>query len=156
MIEEQALILSVKGDFAEVQVQRQNSCGSCSAKAGCGSALLSSVFGNKRNSLQVYNPIQAGPGERVVIGLNESPFLKAAFTLYALPLLLMIVGALFGEWLALQAAADNTEPAALSGGLLGLLTGLAWVRRFSRRCSEDARYQAKVLRRAPGVSVHLA
>ncbi len=155
MIEEEAVIVSVDGEFAEVQVQRRTACGSCSAKAGCGNALFSSLFGNKRSGLQVLNRIQARPGDRVVIGLREASFLRAAFALYAIPLVAMIGGAISGEWLALRIASASTEPASLIGGLLGLVGGLGWVRLFAHRSSRDPAYQASVLRRARGIQVQL-
>lgn len=155
MIEQEAVVVSVEGEFAAVRVQRQTACGSCSAKAGCGSAIFSSLFGNKRTDLRVLNRIEARPGDRVVIGLREAPFLRAAFALYTIPLLTMIGGAILGEWLALRAASASTEPASLIGGLLGLAGGLAWVRWFSRRSSQDTAYQATMLRRAGGIPVSL-
>ncbi len=155
MIEQEALIVSVHDEFAEVQVQRQTACGNCSAKAGCGNSLFSSLFGNKRSVLRALNRIEARPGERVVIGLREAPFLRAAFALYAIPLMGLIGGAVAGEWLALRAASVSTEPASLIGGLLGLVGGLGWVRMFARRRSRDPAYQARVLRRAGGIQVRL-
>ncbi len=155
MIEETARIVSVDGDLAEVETQRRNACGSCDAKTGCGTSLLASVYGRRRCLIKVLNPIQARPGEQVVIGLNEGPFLRAAFALYAVPLLAMIVGALFGEWLALRSAAEDTELASLLGGLLGLTLGLGWLRVFARRTDRDARYRAVVLRKAAAHSLHV-
>ncbi len=155
MIEEQAVIVSVDGDFAEVRVQRQTACGGCGAKTGCGNALFSSLFGNKRSVPRVLNRIQARPGDRVVIGLREAPFLRTAFTLYVIPLVAMIGGAISGEWLALRTASESTEPASLICGLLGLVGGLGWVRLFAHRSSRDPAYQASVLRRARGIPVRL-
>jgi sigma-E factor negative regulatory protein RseC len=148
MIEETVQVVAIHGELAEVQTQRRAACGSCEAKAGCGSSLLASVFGNRRTRITVLNPIQARPGDRVVIGLQEGSFLRAAFALYAVPLLAMLGGAVFGEWLALRSAAENTELAGLWSGLLGLILGLGWVWRFSRRTGRDARYRAVVLRKA--------
>ena len=155
MIEESARVVSVDGDLAEVETQRRNACGGCDAKAGCGSALLANVFGNRRSRIRVLNPIQARPGDQVVIGLDEGPFLRAAFALYAVPLLTMIGGALFGEWLGLRAAAEDTELAGLLGGLLGLILGLGWLRRFARRTDRDARYRAVVLRKSAPASLQV-
>jgi sigma-E factor negative regulatory protein RseC len=148
VIEETALVVSVSEDLAEVETQRRHACGSCDVKAGCGTSLLANVFGNRRTRIQVLNRIQARPGDQVIIGLDEGPFLRAAFALYAVPLLAMIGGALLGEWLALRSATANTEPASLLGGLLGFLLGLGWLRLFARRSRRDVRYRAVVLRKA--------
>ena len=148
MIEETAVIVKTTGEFAEVETQRSTACGSCSAKTGCGTSLLATVFGKRRSLIKVMNPIQAQPGDRVVIGLDEAPFLRAAFSLYLVPILGMMGGALLGEWLATRTAAESTELASLLGGVSGLALGLGWLKWFSRSTSSDARYQAVVLRKA--------
>lgn len=148
MIEETATVISVEGETAEVETQRRSSCGGCEAKAGCGTSLIASVFGKRRSLIRVSNPIQAQPGEQVVIGLSEGPFLRAAMAVYLVPLLAMIGGAIVAEWLAIQSASTTTELASLIGGLLGLGAGLAWLYRFSRKQQGEGAYRAVVLRRA--------
>ena len=148
MIEQTALVVAVDGELAEVETQRLSACGDCSAKSGCGSAMFAGLFGKRRSRLRVSNRIQARPGERVVIGLRERPFLRAAFALYATPLLAMIGGALAGEWLAQRSASAAVELGALVGGLLGLIAGLGWLRRFARRSQDHVDYRPVVLRRA--------
>ncbi len=157
MIEQTALVLAVDGELAEVEAQRLSACGDCTAKSGCGSALFAGLFGKRRSRLRVLNRIQARPGERVVIGLRERPFLRAAFALYATPLLAMIGGALVGEWLAQRSASAAVDIGVLVGGLLGLIAGLRWLRRFARRSRNDMDYRPVVLRRASndGVFVQL-
>ena len=157
MIEQTALVLAVDGELAEVEIQRLSACGDCSAKSGCGSALFAGMFGKRRSRLRVLNRIQARPGERVVIGLRERPFLRAAFALYTTPLLAMIGGALVGEWLAQRSASAGVEVGALIGGLLGLIAGFGWLRRFARRSFNDTDYRPVVLRRVgtDGVFVQL-
>ena len=155
MIEENALLVSVHGDLAEVEIQRSAACGECSAKNGCGSTVFSSLFGKRRTRIQVLNRIQARPGEKVVIGLHEAPFLRAAFALYAAPLLAMIGGAIVGEWLAQRSAAGSLELGSLIGGLLGLLAGFGWLRRFARRSQSDTNYRAMVLRMAGGGGLYV-
>jgi sigma-E factor negative regulatory protein RseC len=155
VIEETALVVSVQGDLAEVRAQRQAACGGCSARGGCGSHIFSSLFGKRSPLLTVYNGIQAAPGERVVIGVRENQFLRAAFALYALPLLALLGGAISGEAVAARLLAGMAELGALAGGLLGLIAGLGWVRRFSRTASQTA-CQAVILRRSSAVGVSVS
>lgn len=148
MIEEQALVTGCDGEFAEVEPQAQSGCGSCAARSACGTGTLASVLGKKRNILRALNPIGAGPGERVVVGLEAEMLTRATLAAYGLPVATLIGGAMagqaFGEWLALGVV----EPFAVGGGLLGLLGGLAWLGGFSRRIAKDRRYQAVILRRS--------
>jgi sigma-E factor negative regulatory protein RseC len=152
VIEETGLVVAVDGELAEVETQRTSACGGCAAKGGCGTSVLAQVFGARPSRVRVHNRIKALPGERVVVGLPEGAFLRAAFALYAVPLLGLFGGALGGEWLAQRAAAATTEPGAVLGGLLGLMAGLLWLRRFSRRADADSPYRAVILRRAAGQS----
>jgi len=152
MIEQNAMVVAVQGELAEVETRRLSACGGCAAKSGCGTSLLAGVFGSRPSRIKVSNPIQAQPGDQVVIGLPEAPFLRAAFALYAVPLLAMIGGGLLGEWLALSSG-SAPELGALVGGLSGLTAGLAWLRRFSYRSQRDAEYRPVVLRRVGGDSV---
>ncbi len=157
MIEQTALVLAVDGELAEVEIRRLSACGDCTAKSGCGSALFAGLFGKRRSRLRVLNRIQARPGERVVIGLQERPFLRAAFALYATPLLAMIGGALVGEWLAQRSASATVDIGVLVGGLLGLIAGFRWLRHFARRSRNDTDYRPVVLRRvgSDGIFVQL-
>jgi sigma-E factor negative regulatory protein RseC len=158
MIEETALVVSVQGALAQVETQRKTSCGSCSARAGCGSHVFSSLFGNRRSLITVHNAIEAAPGDQVVIGLQEAPFMRAAFAIYAVPLLSLIGVAIAGEQLALQTTLLSRELGGLLGGLLGLAAGLYWLSRFSRKIRANEAYQAVILRKsaAHGVSVNLS
>ena len=157
MIEETAVVVAVDGDAAEVETRRRDACGSCDARAGCGSALLAGVFGNRPSRIRVLNRVHAQPGDRVIIGLREGPFLRAAFALYTLPLLTMIGGAVLGEWLARRSDAGSLEIGSLIGAAAGLAAGLLWLRRFAHRSRDSSDYRAVVLRRVPrsGVSVPL-
>jgi sigma-E factor negative regulatory protein RseC len=155
MIEQEATVVAVSGEFAEVEAQRRSACGDCSAKAGCGSALLAGLFGKRPSRLRVLNRIQAQPGDQVVIGMREGAFLRAAVAMYTLPLVAMIAGSIGAQWLAARSGATTTELASLLGGLLGLIAGLGWVRRFARRSARDEAYQAVVLRRSGSARLYV-
>ena len=148
MIEEIAVITRSDGPFAQVETQRNTSCGNCAAKSTCGTSAISKIFGRKVNVIKVLNPINAVVGERVIVGLDESALTKASLLVYIAPLVSLFLFALAGEWLAEKFNLTTTEPAAVMGGLLGLLAGLAWLRYFAVRISQNREYQAVILRRA--------
>ena len=97
VIEEQGSVISGDGDFVVVSVERQSACGSCSAKAGCGTSLLADWFPRRRLTLRLPNTVGAKPGEAVVLGLDEARFQTASLLLYALPLAGLLLGAIAGE-----------------------------------------------------------
>ncbi len=139
MIEQTATVVRTEGPLAWVEAERESSCGQCAARKGCGTAVLANVLGRRSARMRALNPVEARPGERVVIGLEEGALLRGALAVYLLPLLTLIGGAMLG--------APYGDGAAVAGGLGGFLLGLAGVRRFSRRIARDPRYQPVILRR---------
>lgn len=153
MIEESAVVTATDGEFAKVETRRATSCGSCGAKSSCGTSALAKVFGNRSTVVEVLNPIGAVSGDRVIVGLEESALTRASFFFYIVPLLLLLAGGMLGQWIAELADFQSTEPLSILCGLLGLLAGLAWLRRFASRTSRSSAYQAVILRRAGSVHV---
>lgn len=147
MIEERAIVTETHGEFARVETQRATSCGSCEAKSACGTSALAKVLGKRRNLVEVLNPIGAVAGDHVVVGLDESTLTRASFFFYIVPLLLLLSGGIFGQWVAEILSHDSTEPLSIAGGLLGLLVGLVWLRWLASRTLRSSAYQAVILRR---------
>lgn len=148
MIEETARVTSRDGTFARVETRRNTACGHCQAGPVCGTSLLNRFFGHRNVSVRALNPIDAGLGDEVVVGLEESALTRASLWFYLVPVLLLIGFAGIGQWLAESSKFVATEPASVFGGLLGLLIGLAWARYHAARANQDERYQAVILRRA--------
>lgn len=145
MIEESGQVVDIEGEFAWVRSERRSACGGCAAQEGCGTGVVARAFGNRDVTLRVLNRIDAGVGERVVIGLAETGLVRGAFAVYAVPLLTLFAGALCGHWLA-----GGSDAAAIAGAAAGLAAGLAWTRRFGRRTRDDSAFQPVVLRREAG------
>lgn len=140
MIEEHAVVVATEGEFAWLETERKSTCGSCAVRKGCGTGALANVVGKKLTRVVALNGVGAQAGDRVVVGIDEASLVRGSLAVYALPLLALFVGALLGQvWLQ--------EAGAMGGGLAGLLAGLAWLRRFSRRCRTDPRFQPVILRR---------
>lgn len=154
MIEETATVTTSEGEFAQVETQRETACGACSAKSACGTSAVAKLLGDRRASVRVLNPIGARPGERVIVGLDESAMTRASFVFYILPLLSLFLFAALAAWLAEQWGLSSTEPLSILGGLFGLLVGLAWIRFYSARISRQGKNQAVILRHADQFTAH--
>jgi len=109
MLKETAVVVSTTPKQAKVAIVRSEACGSCPAKSMC-----SAASGNI-NVLEVRNPVEAKPGEKVIIELQPEALVRATALLYLLPAVAMVVGATAG-WL--QAGTDL-------GSMFGALAGLA-------------------------------
>jgi len=147
MLEETAQVVRIKGDEVWVETQRRSSCASCSAEKGCGTATLSKVLGNRRNVVRVLSAIPLGVGDQVVIGIREQALVRGSLAVYAVPILLLLLGGLIGELGAEQLIWQNAEFASVTLGISGLIAGLVWLKRFTRRIQNDPNFQPVVLRR---------
>jgi sigma-E factor negative regulatory protein RseC len=148
MIEEMGQVVTVKGALAEVACDRQSGCGGCAVSGTCGTSLLERYLGRRPLPLHAANTIGARPGDRVVVGIPDATLPQAAFVAYLMPLLVMLLGALGGEWLAGLIRSSWSQGLILLGGIIGLGLGFRWSAVFSHRRAQDPRYQAVILRRA--------
>lgn len=147
MLEETARVVAVEEGGVWVETRRRSSCSACSARTGCGAATLAKVLGVRRSRVRALAEPGFKPGDEVVIGIREQALVRGSFAVYAVPLLLLLAGALAGEYIARRGLADSAETASILLGLSGLAAGLWWLRRFTRRVYRDRAYQPVVLRR---------
>lgn len=141
MLETPAIVLKTEAQAALVEADFGGGCGSgMCAKGGCGTAILAQMFSQQpRSPLRVANPIQAGIGERVIVGVEEGSLLRATLLAYLLPLVLFVAGAIAaGRFL-------GGDAASALGGLAGLSLGWIGARILSRR---PRGAQPVILRRA--------
>lgn len=118
MITETGRVVAIKGSKAWVQTIRASACESCSARSGCGQRVLASASNGRANQVLVSNYLDARVGDEVTLAIAESALLSASLLVYALPLLLMVLGAVAGQqWLPAQ------DAGAIAGSLAGLATG---------------------------------
>ena len=150
MLEETAQVVGIDGADIWVETQRRSSCGACSANTACGTSVLASVLGRRRSRVRVLSDIPLKIGDQVVIGIHEQALVRGSLALYAVPIVLLLLGALAGRLGAERLLWGNAEAASVILGIAGLLGGFLWVNRFTRRIRNDQNYQPVVLRRANG------
>lgn len=146
MIEETAFVVAVQGDYALLQTQRRSACQSCSVKQGCGTSVLSRVVGQRSTQLSVINTLSAQVGEEVIIGLEENALVQGSLLVYSLPLVMLLVFALLGEYWA-RSQGLSSEWLVIVSAALGFLLSLLVIRLgfFSSKLSR--RIQPQMLRR---------
>lgn len=129
MIETPARVVRVDGACAWVVSEAPSSCGACGGK-GCGSSVFNRLWHPDNPEFQVDNPIDASPGEAVVVGLPEGALLRASGAAYVVPLAALLLGAGLGQVMGRMSGADGSgELAAALGGLTGLLLAGLWLKR---------------------------
>lgn len=144
MIEEQARVVEVDGDFAVVETQRKSACGHCNAASACGTSLLDKLFAGRASRLRVLRDgHEVSAGEQVIVGLQESAMLQVSFIVYGVPLLCMFLFSLGGLWL--QQLFNLPEWPVVVMAVTGLLAGFGVVRMYARTRARDIRQQAVVV-----------
>ena len=123
MIHETGRVVAIKGNKVWVQTIRASACESCSARSGCGQRVLASASKGRANQILVNNHLGARVGDEVTLAIAESALLSASLLVYAMPLLLMVLGAVAGQqWLPAQ------DVGAIAGSLAGLAIGFGVAR----------------------------
>lgn len=118
MITERGRVIAVRDGQAWVQTIRHSACQSCSARAACGQKVLAGVSQGRANQVLVANTLNAAVGDEVSVAIAESALLRASVLVYALPLLLMVAGAIGGHQLA-----PEVDVYAIAGAAAGLGLG---------------------------------
>ena len=126
MIEQPARVLEVlpatssQPERLRIEVARRSACGGCAHASGCGTAALAGLFGERALRLELPMPEATkppGPGDDIQLGIAPQALLGAAALAYVLPVLLMLLGAGFGEHLAGDALSVPLAALGLGAGL---------------------------------------
>lgn len=78
------VVESVYGDKAVVSLMRHSACGDCGA--------CQMGAENMQRSVEALNPLGAKVGDKVTMEMADETVLQAAFIVYIIPLLILIVG----------------------------------------------------------------
>lgn len=147
MIEEQGRVIAREPGAVWVETLRQSSCGSCSARHGCGQALLQRAgVGSRHGHIRVLSEEPLTIGEQVLIGVPEQALLRSSLLVYLLPLGGLFALALTGQAIGLS------EPLLVLLALGGLLGGLLLVRLLAHRAAGSPELQPRLLRRLPAAT----
>lgn len=126
MIEERAIITSLLTNEAApmvlLQVERSVACGLCGKTSGCGNQVWGKLLGHSQTGFKARNTISAQVGQSVIVAIDEHSVMLAALLLYFVPLVLMLLIALIGQWWF------SSNLAAMLGAVIGLLVSWRWMK----------------------------
>ena len=126
MMQCEACVVAVISD-SEVWVEvsaRLAACDHCSNPARCPTGLLDQM--NQPRRYLMSNTLDLHVGDRVSLAVAEGTVFRAALASYGIPLILIISGAMAGQWLA-------SDGAASIGMLVGLTLGFLLLRHREQR-----------------------
>ncbi|MCX7779478.1 MAG: SoxR reducing system RseC family protein [Negativicutes bacterium] len=131
---QEGIVLATVNGIAKVKVARHSSCENCG-----------SCPGNTAAVLEARNPVDARPGQRVLLEMQQDSIVKAAFIVFILPLLGVFAGASGGTYLA-DALLVPANPVQIGGGIFGFTISLYAIRRFDRRARSDNDMRPVIIR----------
>ena len=139
MIGARGIVASVDGPYAEVRMEAAAGCGRCHEEGGCGGNNLGSMLCRTPRAYRVLNPSSAQVGEHVSIVIAGGVLRRTAFLAYGLPLALLFLGALAGNFVGGDLAAGL-------GALVGVLAGWLGAREIQRSRALDPGMQPYIVR----------
>jgi len=135
-LREEGLVVSVAGAMARVRIGRSGACGSCSSRGVCNP--LGMAEGEME--VEVANHLDARPGQRVVLAIEERQVLKGALWFYLLPL-----ATFFGGY-GVAARLGVSDGVAILAAFAGLAAGgLVVYARFRTQAANEA-YRPQMVR----------
>ena len=91
VLREVGQVVELSGPLAKVTVKRRSSCESCGA---C------DLGAKPEMNFMLKNEIGARVGDRVLIEMGSKSLFKAAFLVYTIPLIALIIGFVLGQYIA--------------------------------------------------------
>ncbi|MBD2858576.1 SoxR reducing system RseC family protein [Spongiibacter sp. KMU-158] len=151
MIVETGRVVAIEQQALWIETIQKSTCGSCTAKNGCGQGLMNRVMDGRRNQLKVplgeFSAADFAIDDRVEMGVEESTLLSGALMVYLLPLFSMIAGmGLISQW-------DSRDGIAALGAALGFVFGLLVLRVYNRWLERRGRAQTVLLGRCRAAGV---
>lgn len=134
MNQEWVTVSKVESGGIWVESLQRSACDTCNAQAGCGQRTLSQL--GKPIRLWIASDEHFSVGQQVLVELPNGGLAASALLMYGIPLITLLIAALFGQLL------ENDVLATIIG-LLGLVIGLY----ISRRMTQHYKHwwQPKVL-----------
>jgi positive regulator of sigma E activity len=136
-VKDKGTVITTEGPLAQVKVACTQSCRECSASILCKSTAPA------EGTLSVRNPVNAHPGDEVMIEVPESRYHRVLIGMFAGLLAASLIGALAGYALSGPLALDDALSAPL-GFFLGLGLAVAGLILYFRKNNERRLYPSIV------------
>lgn len=142
MLEEQGVVVNIKGNRAFIKTGKGTSCESCVARETC-----HGVIGTNEVIIEAENPINAKFGDRVIVMIGTATLLKASLLLYLGPVAGLIAGVVLGQIFVKQFAL-TLNPDLLSGviGLFFLIITFFGIRLYGKMLEKKEGFRPVVVR----------
>lgn len=133
--EEEGIIIEIiKGNIAKVKVGRHNECKNCGACPGDSSVVI-----------EAKNPIEAKLGQRIAFEMKETNMLMAAFVVYIVPLVAVVVGVFLGQTIA-KKFGFSILGFQIAGGIITFILSMLNIKYFDKYAHNNDKMQPVITR----------
>lgn len=136
-VQETAIIVEAGGETAKVQMNTQAACDSCGAAAVCHPSL------GEKPLVEITNDIGARVGDVVLLETDSGSRIIASLLMFGLPILFIILGALWGN--QVSEGADGM----VAGAVAGLAFSFLILRWISKHLKNKVRFKPRAVRILP-------
>lgn len=119
---ENGIVVKVKEGIAEIALIEEGACEDCHAKLFCNPKVKDDL-----KTISAVDPIGVKPGDEVRIAIAGSTILKASLTLYGVPLLIILLGIVFGMMLFKESAAPEVFSMLAGFGATAIYYAIIWL-----------------------------
>ncbi len=137
MIVETGWVATIADGKAIVEIEKGSACAQC--HAGCACDPEKSVI-----RIEANDPIGVHKDQRVQVSIPTGSAIRAAFVVYGIPLLALITGTLFGEYLGKTFGIKNVLE--ILGGFCCLGLSLIFIRYYNNMFSQNRENQPVITR----------
>ena len=140
MATEEGIVIHTHAALARVKTTKSSSCKACTAKDSCHVMETGKVM-----EVDAINGAGAREGDRILLHFETASLMKACFLLYLLPVGFMLMGAVFGHWLALKASM-NVSLLSAGFGFLSLFLSFVMIRSKANALGNNDAYKPKIIK----------
>ena len=137
---EEGIVIHTHDTLARVKTTKSSSCKACTARDSCHGSETGKIM-----EVDAINGAGAREGDRILLHFETASLLKACFLLYVLPVGFMLLGAVLGNWLALQTGVNTSLLSAVSGFLM-LILSFMLIRLKANSLGQSDAYKPKIIK----------
>lgn len=139
MVKEWATVIRWQKGRVLLRYGSSSGCGSCNARAACGSYALSKLGPNTEHELELEIEQPLVSGQKVEVGIPEGSLLRSAMLVYLTPLLGLFIFAGLAQFLGTEQF--WVAISGIAGGFIGFFTA----RKLAKHLQEEAAFQPVIL-----------
>lgn len=140
-IEEQGVVVELKGHQAKVQMKENPACESCAGHGACHA--IGSIFGKRVMVMEALNPEGAQVGQQVIVSFKSEQLPKASFIIFIIPVAGLLAGAILGYCLNVG---GNRDISSLIFGILGVTLTFLAIKQYCTRYDRDTSYRPTIIK----------